>query len=164
MYRNYSGKITIDNVDALSYSAEQIQSMFSYIDQNVFLFDTTIRENITLGDNFSDEQINEAIRESALIDDIMQMPLGLDTEVGEEGKKLSGGQKQRVAIARALIHNKSILLVDEGTSALDKYNADIVEKSLLKNPNITLIMVSHHLSEERKRQFDKVLEFDKCIV
>lgn len=71
---------------------------------------------------------------------------------------LSGGQKQRVAIARALIHNRSILLVDEGTSALDQKNADLVEKSLLTNPDLTLILISHHLSAERRAQFDHVYE------
>ena len=86
------------------------------------------------------------------------MPKGLDTPVGEEGNALSGGQKQRVAIARALIHNRSILLVDEGTSALDQKNADIVEKSLLSNHDLTLILISHHLSDERKAQFDHVYE------
>ena len=86
------------------------------------------------------------------------MPDGLDTIVGEEGGNLSGGQKQRVAIARALIHNRSILLVDEGTSALDQQNADIVEQSLLQNSELTLILVSHHLTEERKGQFSEVYE------
>ena len=86
------------------------------------------------------------------------MPDGLDTAVGEEGGSLSGGQKQRVAIARALIHDRSILLVDEGTSALDQKNADIVEKSLLANPELTLILVSHHLTPERKEQFTQVYD------
>ena len=96
------------------------------------------------------------MHDSALIQDLQSMPEGLDTVVGEEGRNLSGGQKQRVAIARALIHNRSILLVDEGTSALDKKNADIVENSLLANPDLTLILISHHLTEERKAQFDRV--------
>ena len=87
---------------------------------------------------------------------ISEFPDGYDTYVGERGVRLSGGQKQRVAIARALIHDRSILLVDEGTSALDQKNADIVEKSLLSNPDLTLILVSHHLTEERQKQFDRV--------
>ena len=96
--------------------------------------------------------------------DLAYMPLGLDTPVGEDGSNLSGGQKQRVAIARALIHNRSILLVDEGTSALDQKNADIVEQSLLDNPDLTLILVSHHLSPERKAQFTKVFELSPVAV
>ena len=67
-------------------------------------------------------------------------------------------------IARALIHNRSILLVDEGTSALDQKNADIVEESLLQNPDLTLILVSHHLSPERKEQFTKVFELEPVTV
>lgn len=84
--------------------------------------------------------------------------VGLQGFEAHETNALSGGQKQRVAIARALIHNRSILLVDEGTSALDQKNADIVEKSLLSNPDLTLILISHHLSDERKAQFDHVYE------
>lgn len=153
---NYSGTIRFDSTDARTLSPEQLQQQMSYIEQNVFLFNTTIRENITLGQKFSDAEMQKALHDSALISDLSAMPDGLDTEVGEEGSRLSGGQKQRVAIARALIHQRSILLVDEGTSALDQKNADIVEKSLLSNPNLTLILVSHHLSDERKQQFDKV--------
>ena len=132
--------------------------VISYIEQNVFLFNTTIRENITLGEDFSEEQLHAAIQGSALAADLAAMPDGLDTVVGEDGSNLSGGQKQRVAIARALIHNRSILLVDEGTSALDQKNADLVEKSLLTNPDLTLILISHHLSAERRAQFDHVYE------
>lgn len=154
----YSGTICFDGKNAKDFTAEQLQQQMSYIEQDVFLFNTTIRDNITLGENFTDEQMDHAIRGSALDSDVANMPLGLDTPVGEDGSNLSGGQKQRVAIARALIHNRSILLVDEGTSALDQKNADIVEESLLQNPDLTLILVSHHLSPERKAQFTKVFE------
>lgn len=155
---DYQGKILFDNRDIRDYTPEQLQQQMSYIEQDVFLFNTTIRENITLGEPFTDEQMEKALRDSALAGDLANMPQGLDTPVGEEGSALSGGQKQRVAIARALIHNRSILLVDEGTSALDQKNADIVEKSLLSNPDLTLILISHHLSDERKAQFDHVYE------
>jgi len=156
----YSGQIAFDGQDAKTIPTEAITSQISYIEQNVFLFNTTIRDNITLGDKFSGEEMEKAIRGSALDGDLQTMPLGLDTPVGENGSNLSGGQKQRVAIARALIHHRSILLVDEGTSALDQKNADIVEKSLLADPDLTLILVSHHLTKARKTQFTKVYEMD----
>ncbi len=155
---DYTGSIRFDAQDARTFTPEQLQQQMSYIEQNVFLFNSTIRDNITLGETFTDEQLQKALRDSALSGDLASMPDGLDTIVGEEGGNLSGGQKQRVAIARALIHNRSILLVDEGTSALDQKNADIVEKSLLANPDLTLILVSHHLAPERKEQFTQVFD------
>ncbi len=160
----YSGAIYFDETNAKELTSDQLQQQMSYIEQDVFLFNTTIRDNITLGEDFSDELMEQAIKGSALDRDLANMPLGLDTVVGEDGSKLSGGQKQRVAIARALIHKRSILLVDEGTSALDKQNADIVEESLLNNPDLTLILVSHHLSPERKAQFTKVIELTPATV
>lgn len=156
---DYEGDILFDGKNAKDFTPEQLQKQMSYIEQNVFLFNSSIRDNITLGEDFTEEQMEKALRGSALISDLPAMPDGLDTIVGEEGGSLSGGQKQRVAIARALIHDRSILLVDEGTSALDQKNADIVEKSLLTNPELTLILVSHHLTEERRGQFTRVYEW-----
>ncbi len=154
----YGGAIRFDGRDARDFTPEQLQKQMSYIEQNVFLFNSTIRDNITLGEEFTSGQMEKALRDSALMGDLAAMPDGLDTVVGEEGGNLSGGQKQRVAIARALIHDRSILLVDEGTSALDQQNADIVERSLLQNPDLTLILVSHHLSPERQAQFSQVYQ------
>lgn len=158
---DYSGKVLYDQCDLKSYSPEQIQAKLGYIEQDVFLFNTTILDNITLGKKFSESEIEKAIQDSALAGDIESHPMGIQTLVGEGGCKLSGGQKQRIAIARALIHNRSILLVDEGTSALDQKNADIVESKLLANAGLTLILVSHHLSDKRKAQFDRVYELEK---
>ncbi|MGN0478344.1 MAG: ABC transporter ATP-binding protein [Hominenteromicrobium sp.] len=159
----YTGSIRFDGRNARAFTSEQLQEQMSYIEQDVFLFNTTIRENITLGMNFPDKRLERAVRDSALDRDLASMPLGLDTPVGENGSNLSGGQKQRVAIARALIHRHSILLVDEGTSALDQQNADIVEQSLLQNPDLTLILVSHHLTPERQAQFTKVYHLEPVI-
>lgn len=157
---DYSGAIRFDGADAHEFTSEQLQEQMSYIEQNVFLFNSTIRDNITLGETFTDAQMEKALRDSALAGDLAAMPEGLDTPVGEDGSNLSGGQKQRVAIARALIHDRSILLVDEGTSALDQKNAGIVEDSLLDNPDLTLILVSHHLSPERKARFTNVYSLE----
>ena len=151
---DYTGTISFDDVDIHTVTPAQLQQQMSYIEQNVFLFNTTIR----VINCVSEEQLHAAIQGSALAADLAAMPDGFDTVVGENGSNLSGGQKQRVAIARALIHNRSILLVDEGTSALDQKNADLVEKSLLTNPDLTLILISHHLSAARRAQFDRVYE------
>lgn len=158
---DYTGKVMYDQCDLKAYSPEQIQAKLGYIEQDVFLFNTTILDNITLGGKFSESKIEKAIQDSALSGDIESFPMGIQTFVGEGGCKLSGGQKQRIAIARALIHDRSILLVDEGTSALDQKNADIVENKLLENAGLTLILVSHHLSDQRKAQFDRVYELEK---
>ncbi len=155
---DYTGLVLLDDRDARTYSSELLYEQMSYIEQDVFLFNASIRENITLGESFTEAEIQKALHESALAGDLVLMPNGLETMVGENGNNLSGGQKQRVAIARALIHQRLILLVDEGTSALDQQNADIVERSLLSNSDLTLILISHHLSEERKKQFDQVYE------
>ncbi|MCD7946131.1 MAG: ABC transporter ATP-binding protein/permease [Clostridiales bacterium] len=152
------GAVRMDGRAIREYAPEQLQRQMSYIEQDVFLFNTSIRDNIMLGEEFSNAQLHGALQNSALEGDLAQLPDGLDTIVGESGANLSGGQKQRVAIARALIHARSILLVDEGTSALDQTNADLVERSLLANRELTLILVSHHLSQERKNQFDRVFE------
>ena len=152
----YTGSIRLDNREIRDCRPEQLWHQISYIEQDVFLFNTTILDNITLGEEFAKEQIWKALQDSALENDLLSLPDGLNTVAGENGSNLSGGQKQRVAIARALIHNRSVLLVDEGTSALDEQNAERIEKNLLSKPELTLILVSHHLSAEQKKRFSQV--------
>lgn len=159
----YTGSIRLDNHEIRDCRPEQLCHHISYIEQDVFLFNATILDNITLGEKFTEEQIWKALQESALENDLLNLPDGLDTIVGENGSNLSGGQKQRVAIARALIHNRSVLLVDEGTSALDEENADRIEKCLLSKSDLTLILVSHHLSEEQKKRFSKVFTMAHAV-
>lgn len=156
----YEGKLLFDGKEAKRYGEDSFYDQMAYIEQNVFLFNTTIRENITLGDTFTEQEIEEALTKSALIRDMDHFAKGLDTFVGENGNQLSGGQKQRIAIARALIHKRSILIVDEGTSALDRENAEAIEDSLLKCEDLTLILVSHHLMEEKKHAYTEVWQME----
>ncbi|MBD5517751.1 MAG: ATP-binding cassette domain-containing protein, partial [Lachnospiraceae bacterium] len=152
----YTGSIRLDDREIRDCRPEQLWHQICYIEQDVFLFNASILDNITLGGKFANEQIGKALQDSALENDLLSLPDGVNTIVGENGSNLSGGQKQRVAIARALLHNRSVLLVDEGTSALDQENADRIEKNLLSNPELTLILVSHHLSAEQKKRFSQV--------
>lgn len=124
------------------------------------LMQKTVRQNVALPLEIADRD-KETRRQKV---ESLLKTVGLADKADCYPSQLSGGQKQRVAIARALIHNRSILLVDEGTSALDQKNADIVEKSLLSNPDLTLILISHHLSDERKAQFDHVYELTPASV
>ena len=156
----YTGTIRFDGLDVRQYSTASRYDSIAYIDQEVRLFDGSIRENIALGREFSQQQLEDALRESALENDLARMPQGLDTMVGEGGKLLSGGQRQRIAIARALLQQRMALLVDEGTSALDQENASVIEESLLRNEKLTLIMVSHHLDPQRRQKFDQVVDFE----
>lgn len=152
----YQGSILYDKKELSCYDINTFYEQMAYIEQNVFLFDTSIRNNITLGDSYCEDEIDKVLKMSALEEDIRTFPEGLDTKVGENGKNLSGEQKQRIAVARALIHDRKILLVDEGTSALDQENALIIEHALLNCPELTLILIIHHLKEEYVMLYENV--------
>lgn len=160
--QNYKGSILFDGKDSKDFDENSFYQQMAYIEQNVFLYNRTIRENITLGGDFTETQVQNALEKSALSKELYKFDNGLDTVVGDNGNRLSGGQKQRVAIARALIHNRSILLVDEGTSALDKENAEAIEDTLLQGEGLTLILISHHLKEDKKRFFTEVHDLTSC--
>lgn len=157
-YKNYEGEILFDGKNINNFSEEDINLKIGYIDQNVYLFNDTIKNNITLYERFNSSKIEKALIDSSMLEDIKQMPGGLDTLVGENGNKISGGQKQRVAIARALLYGKLVLFVDEGTSSLDEYNSKIIEEALLNNDSLTLVYIAHRISDENRNKFDYVIK------
>ena len=160
-YREYEGKILVDRQDVNGKPPLSMNELATMIHQNVYLFDKTIGENVLLHHQFSEEQINQALIQSGVSKFITKLSEGLNTSVGENGKNLSGGQKQRVAIARALIQQMPILMLDEGTSALDLQTAYDIEKTLLDIDELTIITITHKLNEEILSHYDEIIVMEQ---
>lgn len=157
----YSGTIAYDGTELSKINTDSVLEQVAYIDQNVYLFNTTILDNILLSRKISDDFIKKIIQKCNLTDVIDSMKDGINAEVGERGSNLSGGQRQRIAIARALAGDKKIIIVDEGTSALDKKNAEEIENLLVDDENLTLIMISHKINEDIEKKLDKIYNLDE---
>lgn len=142
------GSITINGIDIREIKLASLRSQIGIVQQDVFLFSGTIRENIKYGNlNASDEEIMYAARKAQLGDFIQSLPQGLDTVIGERGVKLSGGQKQRLAIARMFLKNPSIVILDEATSALDTETEVAIQKALEElSEGRTTLIIAHRLS------------------
>ena len=142
------GHIYIDNIDIGEYTLNSLRSKIGIVQQDVFLFGGSIKENILYGrPNASDEEVLEAARRANILDFINSLPNGWDTEIGERGVRLSGGQKQRLSIARLFLKNPPILILDEATSALDNTTEMLIQKSLRElAKGRTCLIVAHRLS------------------
>ena len=148
MYDADKGKVLIDGWDIQKLSKETLRASISLVNQFPYIFDRTIKENLIMAKpDATEEEIDLAVKESALDEFIETLPQGLDTIVGESGIKLSGGQKQRVAIARAMLRKSSIIIFDESTSSLDNIAQAQIKKSIdgIKGKS-TVVIVAHRLS------------------
>ena len=152
-----SGHISIDNQDIQSISAESLYNLMTIVQQDVYIFDDTLRANITLNQSFTDEEIKQAVQQSGLESYVLENESGLQTLCGENGSNLSGGQKQRLSIARALIRKTPILLLDEATSSLDNQVTTEIENSILDIQDLTAIVVTHKLNENILKRYDRIL-------
>ena len=131
-YEIEGGAITIDSQDITSVSRRSLRSQISYVGQDVFLFRTTVRENIAFGrPGASDADIIAAAKAAQAHDFISALPRGYDTLVGERGAGLSGGERQRISIARALIKDAPLILLDEATAALNSESEHYVQKAIM---------------------------------
>lgn len=155
-YTEYSGKILYDNTDLNMMNENDIVQLSSIIHQNIYMFNESVYDNICLHEDYSKESIDKAVKASGLNDVIEKLPEGLLYEAGENGSNLSGGQKQRIAVARALIRNKPILILDEGTSAIDMQTAYDIENHLLKIEGLTIITITHNLKKELLELYDNI--------
>lgn len=147
-YEVTKGSITIDGIDIRQLKLSSLRSQIGIVQQDVFLFSGTIRENIAYGNlDASDDAIWQAAKYAQLDAFIRSQPKGMDTIIGERGVKLSGGQKQRLAIARMFLKNPSILILDEATSALDTETEAAIQSSLAKlSKGRTTLIIAHRLA------------------
>jgi ATP-binding cassette, subfamily B, bacterial len=164
-YEPQKGEISIDNVPINKLKQRFLRETIGVVQQSVFLFDTTIGENIAFGNpGASETDIIEAAKHANLYDFILSLPDGLDTLVGERGVQLSGGQKQRVSIARVFLKNPAILVFDEATSSLDTESESLIKESMIElcKGRSTLI-IAHRLSTVKHADYTYVLKEGKVV-
>ena len=159
------GSITLDGNDIRDLTLESLRDNIGIVQQDVYLFGGTVKENIRYGkDDATDEEIERAAELAGATEFIKDLPYGYDTHIGERGVKLSGGQKQRISIARVFLKNPPILILDEATSALDNKSEAIVQKSLeLLSKGRTTITIAHRLSTIKNADEILVLTYDGIV-
>lgn len=150
----YRGSVLLDGTELRELSPEALYGLMSVIHQNVFVFNASIRDNVSMFREFPQEALDEAIRRAHLRE--LLDARGADYLCGENGKGLSGGEKQRVSIARSLLKKSSVLLVDEATAALDVQTAHQVSSDILDLTGMTRIVVTHSLEEALLRRYDGI--------
>nr|WP_276537048.1 ABC transporter ATP-binding protein [Anaerosalibacter massiliensis] len=156
-FDNFDGEIFIDDINMKLISKEYIYRLISVIQQDIYMFDSSIEENIKLFGEYSNEELKRAIKLSGLEPLIDKLNGEIKTKVGENGSNLSGGEKQRVSIARSIIKNTPIMILDEATSSLDKQTALNIENSILSLKNTTCIVVTHKLNENILKKYDEII-------
>lgn len=150
----YGGQIYLDGCELHDASLESLYATVSLVRQDTFLFDATLRENVTMFADVDDAKLDSAVRRAGLGEFVATH--GMDYPCGEGGSNLSGGERQRVCIARSLLHGSGVLLLDEATSALDQRTADQITRSVAALAGTTRIMVTHRLDASLLRLFDGI--------
>ncbi len=159
------GEITLDNKNIKDYSIDSLMRNFSFVFQNVYLFNDTIKNNVRFGkDDASDEEIIQACKKAKCHDFIMSLPEGYDTVITEGGNSLSGGEKQRISIARAILKDAPIIILDEATANIDPENEDLIIHAFDElTKNKTLIMIAHRLKTVKDADNIIVLDDGKIV-
>ena len=159
-----SGYISIDNQDLQAISADSLYNLMTIVQQDVYIFDDTLKANITLSQSFTEDDIKKAVQQSGLESYILENELGLQTLCGENGSNLSGGERQRLSIARALIRKTPILLLDEATSSLDNKVTTEIENSILEIQDLTVLVVTHKLNKSMLKKYNRILFMKNGVI
>jgi len=160
---DYQGNILYDQVELKELTDESLGKMSAMIHQNVYMFDEDIEQNIRLHKGYKQAELQFAVEDSG-VSLFLTDERTLQTKVGENGSNLSGGQRQRIAVARALIQNKPLLILDEGTSAIDKQTATDIESRLLARGDLTLLTITHSLDEEMLGRYDEIIYMEEGTI
>jgi len=147
-------------VKTRALASESFVKLPAMVHQNVYMFDEDIASNIGLHQSYAKGAMDLAVRDSG-VDLFLNDERTLSFAVGENGSNLSGGQRQRIAVARALIQNKPLLILDEGTSAVDRQTGADIENRLLRRDDLTLITITHSLDAEMLKQYDTVIYMEE---
>lgn len=160
-YSDYQGGICYDGVELRQLDILELRKIVTVIHQNTHIFNDTIRYNICLGEEFPEEDFENALRLSGVDGFLPSVTGGVDGLCGEDGANLSGGQKQRIALARALVRGIDFLILDEGVSAIDVESANAIEQDLLDMENLTLLTITHRIKDGLLVDYDRVLTMDE---
>lgn len=163
-YADYQGTVRYDGVELHDIAPDMLRELVTVIHQNTFIFNDTLRFNICLGEDFTDEALAHAVKLSGVERFLGNIPGGLDGECGENGSKLSGGERQRIALARALIRDVNVLFLDEGVSAIDVTTANEIEQELLDIKDLTLLTVTHRIKDGLTQQYDRIITMNDGTV
>lgn len=164
LFEPASGEILLDGTPIRDISITEWRRNVGYVPQEVFLFNNTVRENVRFYRNLSEIDIIEALTQANIYETVMQLPEGLDTNIGDRGVMLSGGQRQRVALARALAGKPQILVLDEATSALDTESERLIHEAIVNlHGSVTVVIIAHRLSTIENTDTVLVLEGGRVV-
>lgn len=160
LMENYSGQICLDDSEIRDIKRQDYAKLVCYITQNPYIYEGTLRDNVRLFSDASDEEIATALKAAGLETFLKNHEDGLDFRIEENAENISGGEKQRISIARALLRKAPILLMDEVTSALDYDTKVDIENTIFELQDITVLYIAHNITENIRTKADKILSME----